>query len=92
MYVILIIIFKVGLLPYLILTTTSMKQYTLIEHKEANIVCEENGLVSLSYDVLLAIPKANTIVKPIVHVIIAKSTSTYTNCGKSCHTFETYHN
>jgi hypothetical protein len=37
-------------------------------------------------------PKANTIVKPIVHVTTAKSTSTYTNCGKTCHTFENYHN
>jgi hypothetical protein len=46
------IIFRVGLLPYLILTT-SMKWDTLIEHKEVVILCEENGLVSLKYNVLL---------------------------------------
>jgi hypothetical protein len=49
-----------------------MKQDTLIEHKEATIVCEESGLVSLSYNVLLAIPKANIVVKPIVYVTTTK--------------------
>jgi hypothetical protein len=46
MYVIIIIIFRIGLLPYLILTTIGMKRDTLIELKEAIIVCEESGLVS----------------------------------------------
>jgi len=45
-----------------------------------------------SYNVILTTPKANIIVKPIVLIIIAKTSLTYTNCGKTCHTFETYHN
>jgi hypothetical protein len=45
-----------------------MKQDTLIEHKEAAIVCEENELVNLNYNVLLTTFEANTIVKPIIHV------------------------
>jgi hypothetical protein len=84
------IISRIGLLPYLILTT-SMKWDTLIEHKVL-IICEENGLVSLNYNVLLTTPKANVIVKPIVFIIIAKYTLTYTNCGKTCHILETCHN
>jgi hypothetical protein len=43
-----------------------MKKDTLIEHKEATVVCEENGPISLSYNVLLTTLKANTITKPIV--------------------------
>jgi hypothetical protein len=37
------IIFRVGLLPYLILATTCMKKNTLIEHKKAVVICEESG-------------------------------------------------
>jgi hypothetical protein len=44
--VFLTIVLSVGLLPYLKLTTTSMKKYTLIKHKEAIIICEESGHVS----------------------------------------------
>jgi hypothetical protein len=39
-----------------------MKGNTLIEHKEAIIICEESGLVNLSYT-LLTTPKANARVK-----------------------------
>jgi len=35
-----IIVFKIRLLPYLGLTTTRMKQDTLIEHKEVVVVCD----------------------------------------------------
>ncbi len=38
--VFLIIVFRIGLLPYLRLTTMGIKQDTLIEHKEAIIVCD----------------------------------------------------
>jgi hypothetical protein len=38
-----------------------MKKNTLIEHKEVGIICEENGLISLSYNVLLTTPKDNVI-------------------------------
>jgi hypothetical protein len=31
------------LLPYLKLTTTSMKRNTLIKHKEAGVICKESG-------------------------------------------------
>jgi hypothetical protein len=85
-------IFKVGLLPYLILTITSMKRNTLIKHKEAVIICEENGLVNLNYNSLLTTLEANTIVQPTVVVVIVKSPSTCTNCGKTNHTLETCHN
>jgi hypothetical protein len=44
-------VFKVGLLPYLILTITSMKRKTLIEHKKNVIICEENGPINLSCNV-----------------------------------------
>jgi len=32
--------FRIGLLPYLGLTTTGMKQFALIEQKEAIVVCD----------------------------------------------------
>jgi hypothetical protein len=34
------IVFRIGLLPYLGLTTTRMKQDTLIQHKEVVIDCD----------------------------------------------------
>jgi hypothetical protein len=75
-------IFRVGLLPYLRVVIASMKKVTLIEHKEVVVIWEESGPISLIYNVLLTTPKANTMVKPIVHVI-DKPTLTYTNCGKT---------
>jgi hypothetical protein len=50
-----------------------MKWNTLTEHKEAAIICEESGPINLSYNVLLTTPKANIVVKPIVHVVIPNS-------------------
>jgi len=46
------IVFRIGLLPYLGLTTTRMKQDTLIEHKEVVICDQESDLVNLSYNAL----------------------------------------
>jgi hypothetical protein len=69
-----------------------MKRNTLIEHKETVIVCEENGLVSLNYNVLLTTPKINTIIKPIVPVVTVKLILPCINCGKTNHSIETYHN
>jgi hypothetical protein len=69
-----------------------MKRDTLIEHKETIVVCEESGPVNLSYNSLLTTLEANIVLKPIIPVVIAKSTLTYTNCGKTCHSLETYHN
>jgi hypothetical protein len=63
--VFLTIVFRVGLLPYLILTTIGMKQDTLIKHKEAIVICDKSGLVNVSYNVLLTTPKVNIVVKPI---------------------------
>ncbi len=37
------IVFHVRLFPYLKLTTINMKRDTLIEHKEATLICENNG-------------------------------------------------
>jgi len=69
-----------------------MKRDTLIEHKEVVVVCEESGHVSLSSNVLLTTPKANTIVKLVIPNVTTKLTLTCTNCGKTCHTLETCHN
>jgi hypothetical protein len=63
MDVFLTIVFRASLLLYLRLTTSRMKRDTLIEHKEVAIICEENGPVSLSYNVMLTTPKANIVVK-----------------------------
>jgi hypothetical protein len=47
------IVFRIGLLPYFILTTTGMKQDTLIEHKEVVVVCDqESSPVDLNYNAL----------------------------------------
>jgi hypothetical protein len=85
------IVFKACLLPYLRLATISLKRNTLIEHKEVVIVCEESGLVSVSYNALLTTPKANVVVNLVVPTITTKSTSTCTNCCKTNHSMETYH-
>ena len=69
-----------------------MKRDTLIEHKEAFVICEESGHVSMSYNVLLTKPKANAGVKLVVLVMIVKSTLTYPDCGKINHLVKTYHN
>jgi hypothetical protein len=49
-----------------------MKKDTLIKHKETIAICEENGLVSLNYNVLLTTPKTNTIVNPTIPIVITK--------------------
>jgi hypothetical protein len=54
-----------------------MKRNTLIKQKKFVIVCEESGLISLSYNALLNTPKVNAIVKHVVPTIIVKSTLTY---------------
>jgi hypothetical protein len=69
-----------------------MKRNTLIEHKEVAIVCEESGLVSLSYNVLLTTLKVNVVVKHVVLIVTVKSTLTYTNCGETGHLVVTCHN
>jgi hypothetical protein len=69
-----------------------MKKNTLTEHKEVAIVCEKSGHVNMNYNVLLTTPEVNVGVKHVVLVMTAKSTLTYTNCGKIGHSVETYHN
>jgi hypothetical protein len=91
-YVFLTIVFKENLLPYLKLTITCVKKDTLIEHKEAVVVCEESGLISLNYNVLLITLEANIVTKHVAPILIAKSSLTCTNCSKTSHTLETYHN
>jgi len=49
-----------------------MKRNTLIEHKEVVMVCEESGLVSFSYNVLLTTLEANAIVNLVVFIITVK--------------------
>jgi hypothetical protein len=50
--VFLTIVFRIGLLPYLRLTTTGMKQDTLIEYKEVVVCDQESGHVNLNYNAL----------------------------------------
>jgi hypothetical protein len=69
-----------------------MKRDILIEHKEAVVVCEESGPISLSYNVLLTTPEANIVTKPRILVIITQSSLTFINCGKTGHTLETCRN
>jgi hypothetical protein len=65
---------------------------TLIEHKEAIVVCEKNGPINISYNVILTTPETNVGVKLVVHVMTVRSTLTCINCGKIGHSVETYHN
>jgi hypothetical protein len=69
-----------------------MKRDTLIEHKDIVVVCEEDGPISLSSNVLLTTLEANIVVKLAIPIVIAKSTLTCTNCSKIGHTLETCHN
>jgi hypothetical protein len=66
------IVFKADLLPYLRLTTAGMKRNTLIWHKEAIIVCEESGLVTMNYNALLTTPKTNVGVKLVIPTMTTK--------------------
>jgi hypothetical protein len=68
-----------------------MKINALIKHKEAIVVCDESGLVSMSYNVLLTTQEANVGVKHIIFIVTIKSTLTYTNCGKTGHFVEICH-
>ncbi len=43
------------------------------KHKEAVVICEESGLVTISYNVILTPPNINTIPKTIVSNISTKS-------------------
>jgi hypothetical protein len=86
------IVFRASLLPYLRLTTASMKRNIFNEHKEVVIVCEENGPVSMNYNALLTTPKANVRIKPIVLAMTTKLALICTNCGKIGHLVETCHN
>jgi hypothetical protein len=63
------IVFRASLLPYLILTTTCMKRDTLMEHKKVVVVCEENGLIRLSYNILLTTLKTNTTTKHVIPIV-----------------------
>jgi hypothetical protein len=69
-----------------------VKKDTLIEHKEVDVECEENEFISLNYNVLLITLEVNIITKHVALIIIAKSSLTCTNYGKTCHTLETCHN
>jgi len=86
------IVFKASLLPYLRLTTAGTKRNTLIWHKEAIIVCEESGLLTMNYNALLTTPKTNIRVKPVIPAMTTKLAITCTNCGKIGHSVETCHN
>ncbi len=69
-----------------------MKRCTLIEHKKVVIVCEENGPINFSYNVLLTTLEDNIIVKLVAPIVPTKLALTYTNCAKTCHSLKTCHN
>jgi len=69
-----------------------MKRNILIEHKEAIIVCEESGYVSMSYNVLVTTPEANVRVKFLILAMSTKSALTCTNCGNISHSMKACHN
>ncbi len=46
-----------------------MKRHTLIEQKEAAVICEESGPISLSYNTFLTTQETNVVVKPVVPII-----------------------
>jgi hypothetical protein len=54
--VFLIIIFRVGLQPYLKLAMKSMMRDTLIKHKEVIVIYEESGPVITNYNTLITQP------------------------------------
>lgn len=89
--VFLTIVFKVGLLPYLWLTTIGMKCDTLIKHKKTAIVYEESGPINVNYDVLPTTLETNGITKLVVHVVTTKALYTCINCGKVGHILDTYY-
>jgi hypothetical protein len=66
-----ITIFKVGLQPYLRITTC-MARDTFIKHKEVVVICEENGPVITNYNALITQHKSKPITQPIVIYTIAK--------------------
>jgi hypothetical protein len=78
-------IFRTGLQPHLKLTTTDMTRDTFIKHKEATMICEENGLIITNYNALLAQPESKSITQPIVNYTTTKQQLTCSNYGKTCH-------
>ncbi len=69
-----------------------MKRDTLIEHKEVVVVCEKNGHISLSSNVLLTTLEANTVVKHVIPIVTTKLALTCTNCRKTGHILKTCNN
>jgi hypothetical protein len=70
--VFLTIIFRESLQPYLILAITGMIKDTLIKHKEAVVICDENGLIITNYNALITQPKSKLVAQPIVTYTIAR--------------------
>jgi hypothetical protein len=49
-----------------------MKKDTSMEHKEVVVVCEKNGPINLSCNVLLTTSETNTLIKHVVYVALAE--------------------
>ncbi len=65
-------IFRACLQPYLRLVTTNMARDTFIKHKEATLICEENGPVIVNYNALIIPLESKLIAQPIVIYTITK--------------------
>jgi hypothetical protein len=49
-----------------------MKRDTLMEHKKVVVVCEENGPVNLSYNIMLTTLETNIVAKHVVPIATTK--------------------
>jgi hypothetical protein len=58
--------------PFLKLAIVGMTRNTLIKHKEATVICEENGLIITNYNALLTQPESKSVTQPIVNYTITK--------------------
>jgi len=84
-------IFIIGLQPYL-KSETCMMRNTLIKHKKAIVICEENEPIIANYNALITHPKSKPVTQPIVTYTIIKQYLTCSNYGKASHVKETCHN
>jgi hypothetical protein len=62
-----------------------MTRNTLIKHKEAALMYEENGLVIVNYNASIIQPQSKLVSQPIVHYTTTKQLVTCSNYGKTSH-------
>lgn len=65
-------IFRACLQPYFRLVTTNMARGIFIKHKEATLICEENGPIIVNYNALIIPLESKLVAQPIVIYTITK--------------------